>query len=107
QKFPLENGKKIIATRIPLISESNDLVGAFTVFKDITEVVKLAEENTDLIELKNMLEAIIKSSDAAISVVDKHGNGIMINPAYTKITGLTEEDVIGKPATVDIHEGES
>ncbi|MCF3941718.1 sigma 54-interacting transcriptional regulator [Oceanobacillus alkalisoli] len=107
QKFPLENGKQIISTRIPLISENGDLIGAFTVFKDITEVVKLAEENTDLIELKNMLEAIIKSSDAAISVVDEHGNGIMINPAYTRITGLTEDDVIGKPATVDIHEGES
>ncbi|MCM3738784.1 sigma 54-interacting transcriptional regulator [Oceanobacillus luteolus] len=107
KKFTLDNGKQIISTRIPLISERGELVGAFTLFKDITEVVKLAEENTDLIEVKNMLEAIIKSSDEAISVVDEKGNGIMINPAYTRITGLTEAEVIGKPATVDIHEGES
>jgi PAS domain S-box-containing protein len=107
QKFSLRNGKQIISTRIPLISEKDGLVGAFTVFKDITEVVKLAEENTDLVEVKNMLEAIIKSSDEAISVVDEAGNGIMINPAYTRITGLSEKDVIGKPATVDIYEGES
>src|SRR5690625_184479 len=54
-----------------------------------------------------MLEAIIHSSDEAISVVDENGKGLMINPAYTRITGLTEKEVIGKPATVDISEGES
>lgn len=107
KKFELNNGKQIISTRIPIITDNGHLVGAFTVFKDITEVMKLAEENTDLIEVKNMLEAIIKSSYEAISVVDENGNGIMINPAYTRITGLAEQDVIGKPADVDIYEGES
>ncbi|MBU5265321.1 sigma-54 interaction domain-containing protein [Virgibacillus proomii] len=107
QKLTLENGKQIITTRIPIINADNLLLGAFAVFKDITEVVKLAEENTDLKEIKTMLEAIIYSSDEAISVVDEQGLGMMINPAYTRITGLTEEDVIGKPATTDISEGES
>src|SRR5690625_6631533 len=82
-------------------------MGAFAVFKDITEVMKLAEENTDLKAIKTMLEAIIQSSDEAISVVDEKGLGLMVNPAYTRITGLKEEDVLGKPATVDISEGES
>lgn len=107
QKTILDNGKKVIASRIPIINKTGDLVGAFAVFKDITEVVQLAEENTDLNEIKTMLEAIIKSSDEAISVVDEHGKGLIINPAYTRITGLTEEEVIGKPATVDISEGDS
>lgn len=31
----------------------------------------------------------------------------MINPAYTRLTGLKEEEVIGQPATKDIAEGES
>jgi PAS domain S-box-containing protein len=107
QKLTLENDKQIITTRIPIINADNLLLGAFAVFKDITEVVKLAEENTDLKEIKTMLEAIIYSSDEAISVVDEQGLGMMINPAYTRITGLTEEDVIDKPATTDISEGES
>src|SRR5699024_333376 len=68
---------------------------------------QLAEENTDLKEIKKMLEAIIYSSDEAISVVDEDGKGLMINPAYTRMTGLTENDIIGKSATVDISEGES
>ncbi|MFD2762315.1 sigma 54-interacting transcriptional regulator [Lentibacillus juripiscarius] len=107
QKLVLENGKKVITTRIPIINDDNLLVGAFAVFKDITEVMNLAEENTDLKEIKTMLEAIIHSSDEAISVVDEKGIGIMINPAYTRITGLKESDVIGKPANADIYEGES
>ncbi|GAA3322216.1 hypothetical protein GCM10020331_041200 [Ectobacillus funiculus] len=37
----------------------------------------------------------------------KKGRGIMINPAYTRLTGLEREDVIGKPANADIAEGES
>lgn len=107
QKLSLRNGKQIVSTRIPLINDKNRLVGAFAIFKDSNEVIRLAEENTDLKEIKTMLEAIIHSSDEAISVVDENGIGMMINPAYKKITGLTEKEVIGKPATVDISEGES
>lgn len=107
QKLNLINGKQIISTRVPLINDDNRLIGAFALFKDSNEVVRLAEENTDLKEIKTMLEAIIHSSDEAISVVDEDGNGIIINPAYTRITGLTETQVLGKPATVDISEGES
>ncbi|MCM3566676.1 sigma-54-dependent Fis family transcriptional regulator [Neobacillus mesonae] len=107
QEMILSNGRKIITNRIPIIEENGALIGALAVFKDITEAVKLAEEITDLKEIQTMLQAIIHSSDDAISVVDENGKGILINPAYTRITGLTEEQVIGKPATADISEGES
>ncbi|MEH7252184.1 PAS domain S-box protein, partial [Neobacillus niacini] len=107
QEMILGNGRKIITTRIPIIEENGTLIGAFAVFKDITEVVNLAEEITDLKEIQTMLQAIIHSSDDAISVVDENGRGILINPAYTRLTGLTQEQVIGQPATADISEGES
>ncbi|WAA11409.1 sigma 54-interacting transcriptional regulator [Fervidibacillus halotolerans] len=103
--FP--NGKKVITTRIPIIDEKNQCHGAFAVFKDITEVVQLASEITNLKEIQTMLEAIIYSSNDAISVVDENGRGLLINPAYTRLTGLTESDVYGQPATIDISEGES
>lgn len=107
QEFLLQNGRKIITSRIPMVDEEGKLFGAFSIFKDITEVVDLAEELTNLKEIQTMLEAIIQSSEEAISVVDEQGRGILINPAYTKLTGLRDEDVIGKPAATDISEGES
>lgn len=107
QELTLDNGKKIISTRIPILNEIGEVQGAFAVFKDITEIVNLAEEVTDLKEIQTLLEAIIHSSEEAISVVDEQGRGLVINPAYTKLTGLSEEDIIGKPATTDIVEGES
>lgn len=98
---------RIITNRVPVRDEKGNLAGAVAVFRDITEIQSLAEEVTNLKEFRMMLEAIINSTQDAISVVDSEGHGIMINPAYTRLTGLTEEDIIGKPADADIAEGES
>lgn len=98
---------KIITNRMPVKDDGGNVVGAIAVFRDITEVIKLAEEITNLKEMQSMLAAIFNATQDAISVVDQEGLGVMINPAYTRITGLSEKDVIRKPATVDIAEGES
>ncbi|WP_017727033.1 sigma-54 interaction domain-containing protein [Halalkalibacterium ligniniphilum] len=102
----LENGLSIVTTRVPLF-DGNTCIGAVAVFKDVTEIVNMAEQVTNLKSIQTMLEAIIQSSDDAISVVDEQGKGLMINPAYTRLTGLAKEQVIGQPATADISEGES
>ncbi|MBS2969568.1 sigma 54-interacting transcriptional regulator [Metabacillus sp. KIGAM252] len=107
QEQILDNGLKIITTRIPIMNEDGSLRGALSIFKDISDAVQLAEEITNLREIETMLTAIIQSSDEAISVVDEKGRGILVNPAYTRMTGLKEEDIIGLPATTDISEGES
>ncbi|SIS36961.1 sigma 54-interacting transcriptional regulator [Salimicrobium flavidum] len=107
KELTLASGKKILTTRIPMVDAEGNTIGAYAIFKDITEAVALAEELTDIKEVTTLLEAIIQSSEEAISVVDENGTGLMINPAYTKITGLTEPQIIGKPATADISEGES
>ncbi|SPF48303.1 Sensory box protein [Candidatus Desulfosporosinus infrequens] len=73
----------------------------------MTEYEELRAKVNKLQEMRILLTAIIDSTQDAISVVDENGLGIMINPAYTRLTGLTAEDVIGKPPTVDIAEGES
>ncbi|QRG69821.1 sigma 54-interacting transcriptional regulator [Brevibacillus choshinensis] len=107
QEQILPNQTRIITNRVPVRNERGEVVGAVAIFRDITEIMALAEEVTDLKELQSMLQAIIDSSDEAISVVDRNGNGLLINPAYTRLTGLTPDEIIGKPATVDISEGES
>ncbi|MGE5653260.1 MAG: sigma 54-interacting transcriptional regulator, partial [Bacillota bacterium] len=97
----------IITNRVPIRSDDGRVIGAVAVFRDISELRQLALEVTNLKEMQSMLEAIINSTQDAISVVDRSGRGLRINPAYTRLTGLTEKDVLGKPATVDIAEGES
>jgi len=96
---------EIVTNRVAVRDESGNVVGAVAVFRDLTEVKNLAEEITNLTEVQSLLTAIIDATQDAIAVVDADGNGLLINPAYTRLTGLTEKDVIGKPATVDIAEG--
>lgn len=106
KKQEINNGLTIVTTRAPMV-QNGKTIGALAVFKDITEILQMAEEVTNLKSIQTMLEAIFSSSDDAISVVDENGIGLMINPAYTRLTGLTAEQVIGKPAATDISEGKS
>ncbi|MCF6094425.1 sigma 54-interacting transcriptional regulator [Microaerobacter geothermalis] len=107
QEQVLSNQMRIVTNRVPMKDDDGNIVGAVAVFRDITELMDLAAEVTNLKDIQSLLEAIIQSSEDAISVVDAEGKGLIINPAYTRLTGLTAEDVIGKPADVDISEGVS
>ena len=97
----------IVTSRMPLIDESGAVIGAFAVFRDISQILDLAEQITDLREMRIMWEAIFNSTQDAISVVDEHGIQISVNPAYTRVTGYPKEEVLGQPCTVDIATGES
>ena len=106
QQQPL-NDITIITNRMPVLDEDGTIIGAIAVFRDVSELVELAEKITNLSEIRETLEATINATQDAISVVDANGIGIMINPAYTKMTGYTESDVIGKDCSFDLVEGES
>ncbi len=98
---------RIVTNRMPVKDEMGNIIGAVAVFRDITEILELASQVTNLKEMQSMLEAIFNSTQDAISVVDQNGIGVMVNPAYTRVTGLSAAEVLGKPASVDIVEGES
>lgn len=97
----------IITNRMPVKNDQGDIIGAIAVFRDISEVLVLAEEITNLKEIQSTLEAIFNATQDAISVVDQDGMHVLINPAYTRLTGYTARDVIGKHCTTDMAEGES
>lgn len=99
--------KTIITNRLLLRDNMGKVVGAIAHFRDVSEVKGLKEQINTLQDIKTLLNAIIESTQDAISVVDENGMGMLINSAYTRITGLTEADVINKLATVDIVEGDS
>lgn len=71
--------------------------------------VKMKKVNIEInnLDYQGMLEAVFLATQDAISVVNEKGEHILVNPAYTKITGLEYDEVIGKDAVYDIEEGES
>lgn len=97
----------IITNRMPVINEKEEIIGAIAVFRDISEVLVLAEEITNLKQMQGLMSAIFNATQDAISVVDDKGYGVLINPAYTRLTGYSEKDIIGRHCTVDLSEGDS
>ncbi|BEP30071.1 sigma 54-interacting transcriptional regulator [Helicovermis profundi] len=106
RKQPLKSNT-IITNRMPVKDENGEIIGAIAVFREITEIQKLAEEITNLKEIQSTLEAIFNATQDAINVVDENGINVLINPAYTRLTGYTSKDVIGKDCATDLADGES
>lgn len=98
---------KIITSRILIKDGMGKIIGAAAIFRNITGTVRLNSKIARLKEIQSMLEAVLHAAQDAISVVDQNGINVIINPAYTRLTGLGESDIIGKIATADIAEGES
>ncbi len=97
----------IITNRLPVKDNHGNITGAVAVFRDVTEMADLNYEIYQLKEMQSMLEAIFNATQDAIYVCDENGIVVMINPAYTRITGLKESDIIGKHTVNDIIEGNS
>ncbi|KUO48792.1 MAG: AAA family ATPase [Desulfitibacter sp. BRH_c19] len=97
----------IITNRVPVTDEDGSIIGAAAIFRDIAEKIAMTEEISNLRDVQTLLEAIINSTQDAISVVNEKGIHILINPAYTRIIGMKKEELLSKPADVDIVEGES
>lgn len=82
-------GVTIVTSRYPIRDEGGAVHGAAAVFRDISELQRLAEEITNLREVRLLNEAIFQSTQDAISVVDEDCRGVLVNPAYTRVTGLS------------------
>jgi PAS domain S-box-containing protein len=97
----------IISSRMPVKNKDGEIIGAIAIFRNITDQLNLDKQLTTMNEFKSLLQALFQAVQDAISVVDENGDHIMINPAYTKITGITADEIYGKDANYDMAEGES
>lgn len=97
---------EIISSRMPVKNKDGEIIGAIAIFRNITDRLNLDKQLTSMNEYKSLLQALFQAVQDAISVVDENGNHIMINPAYTRITGITTDEIYGKGANYDIAEGE-
>jgi PAS domain S-box-containing protein len=97
----------ILTSRVVVRGRGGEIEGAVAIFRDVSEVQALAGQLRTARDLRELSEAIIQCSQEAISIADAKGNTLLVNPAYTRLMGLSEAQVIGRPVTADIAEGES
>jgi PAS domain S-box-containing protein len=77
----------------PILNDNGELFGAALICRDITEQV---ETRKQLTESEIRLRRIIENSTAIITIRDKEGRYLMVNPAFEQLTGMRESEVIGK-----------
>jgi PAS domain S-box-containing protein len=97
----------ILTSRMVVRGRGAEIEGAVAIFRDVSEVQALAGELRTARELRQLADAIIQCSQEAISIADAKGNTVRVNPAYTRLMGLSEAQVVGRSVTADIAEGES
>ncbi|HTY24077.1 MAG TPA: sigma 54-interacting transcriptional regulator [Desulfomonilaceae bacterium] len=85
----------IIANRNPILIDGQ-VIGAISVFQDISEYEAIISALQGYKELHRELEAIFESSYDGLYITDGNANTIRINNAYERITGLKREDLIGR-----------
>ncbi|MDP2170657.1 MAG: diguanylate cyclase [Rhodocyclaceae bacterium] len=89
------DGHQIVlrTSKVPLRSTDHAVVGLLGVYDDVTE----AKHVQEVMQLASM---VYENSSESMMVTDADGNIIAINPAFTRTTGYTQKEVIGKNARI-------
>lgn len=75
--------------KLPLTDSNGNVVGVLGTYEDITER-KQAEEGLRL------AASVFETAAEGIMITDASGNIVSVNPAFTQVTGFTNEKVIDK-----------
>jgi len=75
------------------VDQNNEVIRIFGVTQDVTEQ-KIVETRL------KQAATVYETTTEAIFITDAHNNIISINPAFSKITGFSEQQVIGKKPTI-------
>lgn len=88
-------GKTYVSLSSPIFS-GGKLMGAIEALQDISHIENISHELEYTKKLKEEMDAIIEASFDSIFVTDATGQVLSLNEAYTRITGIQAEDIIGK-----------
>ncbi|MBY0579830.1 MAG: PAS domain S-box protein, partial [Burkholderiales bacterium] len=89
--IPLDDGRQLSFDVIkkPLFREDGTRAGLVIVGRDITEIKK-AEENL------RISASVFDNSQEAVVITDANNTIVEVNPAFTRITGYSRDEVLGK-----------
>ena len=90
--------RTVIANRAPMFRDG-ELIGAVSVFQDVTEMEKMSRELDSTRALVRTLEEVLAGAGEWMVVVDANGIVTMISEEYAEFNGTTVADAVGKHAT--------
>ena len=108
--FALKSGGRLVGAlavgmkegKVPLSSEDHALLGtvlaqASLAFENSELYRTLERRMNEIRDLQEFQEGVIRSSSAGIVVLDAAGALVSVNPAFEKLIGATEADLVGRP----------
>jgi PAS domain S-box-containing protein/TyrR family helix-turn-helix protein len=96
--------KTLLAMNSPIMV-AGQVIGAVSSIQDISKLEHVSDELKYTKKLKAEVDAIIEASFDSIFVTDAKANVLSINEAYTRITGIKAEDILGKNMYDLVEEG--
>ncbi len=103
QKY-IHNDKNLLCNYAPVFN-GNEVVGAIAVSQDMSEIESISNELKHTRELKDEMDAVIEASFDSFFVTDAQGKVLSVNDAYTRITGIKVEDILGRTMYQLVKEG--
>ncbi len=85
----------LICNYAPIIADGK-IMGAVSVSQDISELENVTNELRYAKELNDEMQAVIEASFDSFFVTDAKAKVLSVNEAYTRITGITPEEILGK-----------
>jgi PAS domain S-box-containing protein len=92
----LQLGRTVAITNRAPIIKGGEIVGAVAVLQDVSDLESIAAELKSTRELNKELDAIIDSVYEGLYITDAEANTLRINKAYTRMTGIKADEVLGK-----------
>lgn len=90
--------RTVLTNRSPIFS-GGVLIGAVSIFQDITEMEKISRELDSTKVLVHTLEEVLAGSGEWMVVVDASGAITMISEGYAEFLGTTVEEAVGRHVT--------
>ncbi len=82
--------------KAPLFNEKGEIIGTVGSARIVTEEEKLRKEKERTEKEIRILAEVIRQSSEAIVITDLDAKIIYVNPAFEKITGYNQKEVLGK-----------
>lgn len=97
-------GKDVISTRSPIWSKGK-IIGAVSVFQDISDLEFVANQLEILHQTNDQLNTIIDSIYDGLIIADANGKILRVNKSYEAIAGVKSTEYVGKTASQLVSEG--